>query len=133
MADQATMDLIKFVCENCLIKEDIDNGQPSYPVCLAILARMSMMNSHIMFSKNRNNSIWKTFEFDVPSETEPRCLIGQRPSRCGDRLTVLVERIVNELTAYFLDKEPTIQSCHMVLNSELRKCTIKINYYSRIE
>ena len=132
MADQATMELIKFVCENCLIKEDIDNGQPSYPVCLAILARMSMLNSHIVFSKNRNNSIWKTFEFDVPSETEPRHLTGRPPSGV-DRLSALVERIVDELTAYFLDKEPTIQSCHMVLNSELRKCTIKINYYSRIE
>ena len=132
MADQATMDLVKFVCDNCLIKEDIDNSQPAYPVCLAILARMSMLNSHIVFSKNRNNSIWKTFEFDVPSETDPRCLTG-RPSGNRDRLSVLVEEIVDELTAYFLDKEPTIQSCHMELNSELRKCTIKINYYSRIE
>ena len=129
MSEQATMDLIKFVADNCLIKEDIDG--PSYPVCLAILARMSIMNSHIMFSKNRSNSIWKTFEFDVPSETDPRCLIGQpgQPPRSRDRLSVLVEEIVDKLTVYFLDKEPTIQSCHMVLNPELTKCTIKINYY----
>lgn len=132
MADQATMELIKFVCDNCLIKEDIDNRQPSYPVCLAILARMSLKNSHIMFSKNRNNSIWETFEFDVPPETNPRGLIG-RPPRNRDRLSVLVEKIVDELTAYFLDKDPTIQSCHMTLNPELTKCTIKINYYSRNE
>lgn len=130
MSNQATMDLIKFVSNNCLIKEDIDDRRPSYPVCLAILARMSTMNSHIMFSKNRSNSIWKTFEFDVPSETDPRCLTGQ-PPRSRDRLSVLVEEIVDKLTAYFLDKEPTIQSCHMALNPELTKCTIKINYYLR--
>lgn len=132
MADQATMELIKFVCDNCVIKEDIDDSQPSYPVCLAILARMSLKNSHIMFSKNRNNSIWETFEFDIPPETNPRGLTG-RPPRNRDRLSVLVEEIVDKLTAYFLDKDPTIQSCHMTLNPELTKCTIKINYYSRNE
>lgn len=132
MADHATMELIKFVCDNCLIKEDIDDGQPSYPVCLAILARMSLKNSHITFSKDRSNSVWKTFEFDVPPETNPRGLTG-RPPRNRDRLSILVEKIVDELTAYFLDKDPIIQSCHMALNPELTKCTIKINYHSRNE
>ena len=132
MSNQANMELIKFVCDNCLIKEDIDDGQPSYPVCLAILARMSLMNSHITFSKNRSNSTWKTFEFDVPPDTDPRCLT-ERPSGNRDRLSVLVEDIVDELTAYFLDKVPIIQSCHMKLNPELTKCTIKINYHSRNE
>lgn len=90
-----------------LLNEIIDDGQPSYPVCLAILARMSLKNSHIMFSKNRNNSVWEIFEFDVPPETNPRGLIG-RPPRNRDRLSLLVEKIVDELTAYFLDKDPTI-------------------------
>lgn len=132
MASQANMDLIKFVYNNCLIKEDIDDSQPLFPVCLAILARMSMKNSRISFSKDRSNSIWKTFEFDVPSKTDPRCLTGQSTRR-RDLLSILVEEITDKLTTYFLDKEPTIQSCHMAFNPELKKCTIKINYYSRNE
>ena len=130
MSEQATMDLIKFISDNCLIKEDIDNSQPAYPVCLAILAGISMKNSRISFSKDRSNSIWKTFEFDVPSKTDPRRLTGQSTRR-RDLLSILVEEITDKLTTYFLDKEPTIQSCYMALNPELTKCTIKINYYLR--
>lgn len=132
MSDQATMDLIKFVADNCLIKEDSVDSQITSPVCLAILARISMKNSRISFSKDRSNSIWKTFEFDVPSKTDPRRLTGQQ-SRRRDLLSILVEEVVDKLTEFFLDKEPTIQSCHMTLNPELKKCTIKINYYSRNE
>lgn len=132
MASQATMDLIKFVADNCLIKEDADHNQITSPVCLAILARMSMKNSRISFSKDRTNSIWKTFEFDLPRATDPRRLTGQ-PPRQRDILSILVEDVVDKLTEFFLDKEPTIQSCHMALNPELKKYTIKINYYSRNE
>ena len=50
MASQANMDLIKFVYNNCLIKEDIDDSQPLFPVCLAILARMSMKFYYFSYS-----------------------------------------------------------------------------------
>lgn len=132
MSDQATMDLIKFVAENSLIKEDSVDSQITSPVCLAILARMSMKNSRISFSKDRINSIWKSFEIDVPPATDSRRLTGQPPRR-RDTLSLLVEDIVDKLTEFFLDKEPTIQSCNMVINPELKKCTVKINYYSRNE
>lgn len=132
MANQANMDLIKFVADNCLIKEDADDSRITSPVCLAILARMSLKNSRISFSKDRTNSIWKTFEFDMPLATDPRRLTGQSTRR-RDLLSILVEEITDKLTTYFLDKEPTIQSCHMALNPELKKCIIKINYYSRNE
>lgn len=120
MSNQATMDLIKFVAENSLVKEDADDSRLTSPVCLAILARMSMKNSRISFSKDRSNSIWKTFEFDMPLATDPRRLTGQQ-SRQRDLLSILVEEITDKLTAYFLDKEPTIQSCHMAINPESKK------------